>query len=375
MPTDQKKLYAISILLALLLLLLVFFSGGNGRWITAVLFIPATVAVVLLVKKRSVLSIHRRTVLLILTVIGVLYLMLLYLAGLSLGFERATVPFSLFAVTRFILPITLTVVGSEIVRYILLAQKRRAVDICAYVMGVATELLIVGGIGILTNFYAFMDYVGLALFPALFSNILYQYLSARYGALPNIAYRLLTTLYIYVIPYAPAIPDVLIVFSRLVVPLLAFWFLRALFEKKRRYASRHRKTTWPARLLAVLGVILAIALIMLVSGRFRYSAIVIASDSMNPDIAKGDVVIYERYNGQLIQKEQVLVFQSGDSVIVHRVTEIACVNGQNRYYTKGDANETPDVGYVTDAQVIGITDFKVAYVGYPSLWIHQLFAG
>ena len=266
MPTDQKKLYAISILLALLLLLLVFFSGGNGRWITAVLFIPATVAVVLLVKKRSVLSIHRRTVLLILTVIGVLYLMLLYLAGLSLGFERATVPFSLFAVTRFILPITLTVVGSEIVRYILLAQKRRAVDICAYVMGVATELLIVGGIGILTNFYAFMDYVGLALFPALFSNILYQYLSARYGALPNIAYRLLTTLYIYVIPYAPAIPDVLIVFSRLVVPLLAFWFLRALFEKKRRYASRHRKTTWPARLLAVLGVILAIALIMLVSG-------------------------------------------------------------------------------------------------------------
>lgn len=375
MPTDKKRLYTISILLTLLLLLLIFFAGGSGRWITAICFIPATLAVMLLVKKRSVLSIHRKTVLLILTVIGVLYLMLLYLAGLYFGFEKATVPFSLFAVTRFILPITLIVVGSEIVRYILLAQKRRAVDICAYVMGVATELLIVGGIGTLTNFYAFMDYVGLTLFPALFSNILYQYLSARYGALPNIVYRLLTTLYIYVIPYAPAVPDVLVVFSRLVVPLLSFWFLSALFEKKKRYALRHRKRTRLAKIFAVLGAVLALSLIMLVSGRFRYSAIVIASNSMNPDIAKGDVVIYERYDGQLIKNGQVLAFRDGDSVTVHRVTEIVCVNGQNRYYTKGDANEQPDVGYITDAQVIGITDFKVAYVGYPTLWIHQLFAG
>lgn len=375
MPTDRKKLYAISMLLTLLLLLLVVFAGSSSRWITAVLFIPATAAVLLSVKKRSVLSIHKKTVLGILTVIGVLYLMLLYLAGLYFGFEGATVPFSLFAVTRFILPITIIVVGSEIVRYILLCQKRRAVDICAYVMGVATELLIVGGIGTLTNFYAFMDYVGLALFPALFSNILYQHLSVRYGALPNIVYRLLTTLYVYVIPLLPAVPDVLVVFSRLVVPLLAFWFLSALFEKKRRYAARHRKATRMAKIFAVFGAVLALSLIMLVSGRFRYSAIVIASDSMNPNIAKGDVVIYERYDGGLILKGQILVFSDGESITVHRVIEIECVNGENRYYTKGDANEQPDVGYITDAQVIGITDFKIAYVGYPSLWIRQPFAG
>ncbi len=374
MPTDKKRLYITSILLTLLLLLLVFFAGGSGRWITAVCLIPATIAVMLLIKKRSILSIHRRTVLLILTVIGVLYLMLLYLAGFYFGFERATVPFSLFAVTRFIIPISLIVVGSEMVRCILLAQKERAVNICAYVMGVATELLIVGGIGTISNFYNFMDYVGLALIPALFSNLLYQYLSARYGALPNIVFRLLTTLYIYVIPLAPAIPDVLVVFSRLVLPLLAFWFLSALFEKKRRYATQHRRGTRVAKLLAVIGVILALSLIMLISGRFRYSAIVIASDSMNPDISKGDVVIYERYDGQLITKGQILAFRDGDSVTVHRVIEIVCVNGQNRYYTKGDANEQPDVGYITDAQVIGITDFKIAYVGYPSLWIRLLFA-
>lgn len=375
MPTDKKKLYAISILLALLLLLLLVFAGGSSRWITAALFIPATVAVLLLVKKRSVLSIHKKTVLGILTVIGVLYLMLLYLAGLRFGFEGATVPFSLFAVTRFILPISLIVVGSEAVRYVLLCQKGRVVNICAYVMGVATELLIVGGIGTLTNFYAFMDYMGLALLPALFSNILYQYLSARYGALPNVVYRLLTTLYVYVIPLAPIVPDVLVVFSKLAVPLLALWFLSALFEKKKRYALRHRHGTRMARALVVLGVLLALSLIMLVSGRFRYSAIVIASDSMSPNISKGDVVIYERYGGEQIREGQILVFTDGRSITVHRVTEIECVNGQNRYYTKGDANEEPDVGYITDAQVIGITDFKIAYVGYPSLWIRQSFAG
>ena len=72
----------------------------------------------------------------------------------------------------------------------------------------------------------------------------------------------------------------------------------------------------------------------------------------------GDIIIFTRYNQR----------------VIHRVVEIACINGETRYYTKGDANDNYDTGYVTDSEIIGVTDFKIAYIGYPTVWLHRLFA-
>jgi hypothetical protein len=49
------------------------------------------------------------------------------------------------------------------------------------------------------------------------------------------------------------------------------------------------------------------------------------------------------------------------------------IDGKNRYYTKGDANDAMDAGYITDADIEGIVLFKLPYVGYPSLLLREAF--
>ena len=116
-----------------------------------------------------------------------------------------------------------------------------------------------------------------------------------------------------------------------------------------------------------------IAFIMLISCQFRYGMIVIATDSMTGEINKGDAVIYERYDDQIILEGDIIVFERNNNKIVHRVVDIKKINNQNRYYTKGDANDALDEGYVIDEQILGVTDLKVSYIGYPTIWVRSLF--
>ena len=112
---------------------------------------------------------------------------------------------------------------------------------------------------------------------------------------------------------------------------------------------------------------------MLVSNQFKYGALVIATESMTGEINKGDVVIFESYEDQTIQEGQVIVFEKNRSMIVHRVVDIKIINGSARYYTKGDVNEDMDMGYIVDADIVGLANYKLPFLGYPSLWLRSLF--
>jgi signal peptidase I len=92
---------------------------------------------------------------------------------------------------------------------------------------------------------------------------------------------------------------------------------------------------------------------------------------MTGEINKGDMILYERYDGQPIEEGQVIVFLQNDNKIVHRVVDIDRIGGETRYYTQGDANDSLDSGYRTDADIFGITHLKITYVGHPTLWLRE----
>jgi len=77
---------------------------------------------------------------------------------------------------------------------------------------------------------------------------------------------------------------------------------------------------------------------------------------------------------QAINKDMIIVFKRDDKKIVHRVIRKSIANNKYRYYTKGDANKVTDSGYVTDKEIIGIVKFKIPCIGYPSLWIREVFS-
>ena len=189
--------------------------------------------------------------------------------------------------------------------------------------------------------------------------------------IPNIIYRLLTSLYLYLVPIRVKVADSLLAFIKLFIPLLIYLFISALYEKRRRLAlEKKSKLAVPVTLVAAA---IMTFVIMLVSNQFYLGSLVIATDSMTGEINKGDVVIFERYEEQLVTEGQVIVFESDDSLIVHRVAEIKIINGNTIYYTKGDANDNLDVGFITDENIVGLVNYKVPYIGFPTLWLRSLF--
>ena len=99
--------------------------------------------------------------------------------------------------------------------------------------------------------------------------------------------------------------------------------------------------------------------IMLISCQFSFGILVIGSRSMTGTIDKGDAVVFEKHTDKSISIGQVIVFKNNDVKTIHRVVDIRRVNGVLRYYTKGDANEKMDVGYITDSDIYGTVLFKI----------------
>ena len=362
-------------ILAVLLLALLLPMGESGRIMAAILLLPAAVLVPIFIKKRNILSINKGQVLLIVAVAALVFVMIYYLTGLKFGFYKNPYRLTLTNFFKYVLPIAAIIVTTEIIRYVMVAQKSRAAHMLCYLSCVVAELLICSNLPSVTSFNRFMDLVAGALFPALVANFLYNYLSRRYGMYPNIAFRAIITLHAYLIPVTSGIAESLVHLFKMFLPIVIFLFVDSLYEKRRRYALGNTSRFWRfmSKLLTAVVVIIMIGTVMLVSNQFRYGALVIATESMTGELDKGDVVIFESFEGQHIPEGQVIVFEKYNTTVVHRVVDIKIINGIARYYTKGDANEDNDMGYITNAEIVGLVNYKIPAVGYPTLWLRSLF--
>ncbi len=367
----QLTICSYSALFLLLLVLLV--PGSHSAWFAAVLTSAVVAVYAVLVKKRAIHRYLKRQVLYIMLGFAGMYVLLYYLSAvLKFGFVYAKHPFSASVLFGYILPIAISIVASEVFRSWALAQHDRQATVLSYLICLLTEILILSTIPQITSFNKFMDVVAMTFLPAVVANFVYHYLSRRYGAYPNMAYRLVIGLFSFVIPYASAIPDSLYSIFKLLYPIAIYLFIDALYEKKRRFALA-RKSVLTA-VAAVLVLVIGVSVTMLISCQFRYGLLVVGSPSMTGEVNKGDAIIFDEYTGQPIEEGQVIVFEKNGSTIIHRVVAVDIINDEIRYTTKGDANENNDVGYITNANLVGVVDFKIPYIGYPTVWIRSLFS-
>ena len=375
MTFDKKKIYIISIAIFVALLVALFIPFGTGRIVGAIVLIPCTVIALMFIKKRNTLSINTNQIIMIMTVMGIVYVTLYYLSALHFGFTKTGYGLKADIIFRLTIPIAIIIVSTEIVRYVLQAQKNKIVSVFAYLICLVSDVLICSNIADITNISTFMDIVGLTLFPGIIYNLLFNYLSKRYGFIPNIIYRVLTVLIFYLIPYGSAISDSLVSFINMILPIGIFYFIDSLYESRKKYALGEQSVLKKnlSRVLSVICVIIMISLVMLISNQFKYGSYVVATESMTGELNKGDMIIYESYDDQIIIEGQVIVFESNKAVTIHRVAKIEIINGVTRYYTKGDANEDMDSGYITESNIIGLVNYKVPVIGFPTIWVHNLF--
>ena len=372
MNRDKKTVYIFAVSLFVVLVLAFFIPTIFTKLTISLLLFPFAIITLMTIKKRSVLSINKKSIALLMIVIGAVYLMGYYLTGLHYGYYATTVPFSLSSLFKNIIPLILISFSIELVRSIMLQQKSKFASVIAFLSCFALDVIIHTNINAFNSFNGFMDFAGLYLTPAISLNIMYHYLSKHYGHYPNIIYRFITILYLYIIPFVPGIDGLLLSMINSITPLLIYGFIKSLYEKRKKV--RPHKSKYISYASNTIVITFMVLIVMLISCQFKHCLIVIGSESMTGEINKGDAVLYERYDDQIIEEGQVIVFKKGEMVVVHRVVNIKKINNQIRYYTKGDANEDIDSGYILEDQIIGIVNIKISYIGYPTLWLRDLFS-
>lgn len=95
---------------------------------------------------------------------------------------------------------------------------------------------------------------------------------------------------------------------------------------------------------------------------------VVLSGSMSGDaqdhIEVGDLILVGKAEEEALAVGDIIAFMSGETVITHRIIEIrAAENGALQFFTKGDANNTPDSSPVTADNLVGIYRWRIPKVG------------
>lgn len=372
----MKKLklsnYIYEIILVITLFFALFVSKIFTKIVLAIILAVYAIIISKTNKKRAPKSLQYKQVTILLILLGIVYLIAFYLTGLYFGYYKSIYTFGIKTIFKYIIPITTIIISTEIIRNTLISKEDKISKILVFISMVLLDIILYSNIYAATEFNGFLSMVGLTLFPSIACNLLYNYISSRHGYMPVIVYRIITILYAYIIPIIPDMYIFFRCFLRMLYPYLIYLLLEKTYSKsnfKQSYTNKAKRN-----FEIILCISISIIFIMLISCKFKYGILVIGSGSMTGTINKGDAVVYEAYKNQDINEGDIIIFTKEEMQVVHRVIDIRLVNGEYRYYTKGDYNSEADDGHITQSQIVGLVKFKIKYIGYPTLWLRDIFS-
>lgn len=370
MMTDKMRAYTLEIAFIILSLSISFLPITISRYVMALYLVLTLFIVKFFLKKDKKGSIYESKVCTFTFLASILYLAGLYGIGIFFGFERMNV-FSWDSIFTFLIPLGIIHYNSEVIRNYFISQNGKIHDVLSFLGMLIIYFFIYRCYAMFTMMNGFMSEIGFGVFSSFACNWLYYFLSKHYGYKPVLIYSMITMLYPYVLPFVPR-PSVFVhAIFNLFYPYLVYYIIEGTYSKDNGitvYRNRRRNAIQTG-----LVVLTSIMIVCLVSCKFKYGMLVIGSESMKTSLSKGDAIVFEKYNKQDIKKGDVIVFQQNEMSIVHRVVDIRKINGNVRYYTKGDANEEIDNFYATDDNIEGVMMFSIPFVGQPTLWLHNEF--
>ena len=134
--------------------------------------------------------------------------------------------------------------------------------------------------------------------------------------------------------------------------------------------SGKKRSTWGGKILPALCniagtfIILAVILMLIpavVPKLLGYEIYNITSGSMAPEIPIGSVVFVDPVDPSSVVDNEVIAFERGNSVIVHRAVSNHVVEGE--FVTMGDANAQEDFETVPYSNYIGKVIRHMPYLG------------
>ena len=122
----------------------------------------------------------------------------------------------------------------------------------------------------------------------------------------------------------------------------------------------------------VMIVFVSLAVCLVGVRAFGYTPYSVISGSMEPTYKTGSLVFVKNVPVQSIKTGDAISFviDKNLTVATHRVIDIS--DDGEYFYTKGDANSSPDPSPVYYKNIIGKATFSISYLGYFAIWISSM---
>lgn len=306
---------------------------------------------------------------------------IIYGIGFFVGFLKNAYSREIFTLFDNVFAPIVIYVLIELIRYTFVwANKDKKIFLILFTVAITILELVfkVRSIDI-TNFEAIFRLSATTILPTIIKNVFFTYICYHVGYKVPIFYRLLVDiLYVYIVPIIPDLGEYIHSVVSISLPIIIYISVYEMIDLKSNKPRPIIKKDSFSFVDLGIGVVLVI-LIALVSGLFPYYMIGIGSTSMAPSINKGDAVILKKVEKQgSIKQGDVIAFIRTDSsnskksiTVVHRVSEVTKSHGKTVYVTKGDANKSDDINFVTFSQIKGVYKLRIPLIAYPTILFNE----
>ena len=296
-----------------------------------------------------------------------------YILGLVLGYNKTIYNLDFNFLFNILFLSIVTIIFEEIIRYIICKNSlnnNKPIIIYTIILCILNIIIGINGYDLSSGERIFIFISTIAL-PIIARESLCSYLTYKVGFAPSLIFKLVISTYGYIIPITPKLGNYLSSIFNIGLPFLIYFFSSRIInynDKVKIYVKNSLRRVAYIPIFAFL-----IILVILVSGIFSNTIIAIGSNSMKPIYERGDAIIYEKTEVSKLKKGEVIAFRKGNIIITHRIIDLMETDNRYTFKTKGDANNAPDDFIVDDSKVLGKVKYAVKYVGYPTLWLNEVF--
>lgn len=296
-----------------------------------------------------------------------IYIIITYLLGFSSSFIKIT--YNLKHIISIIYLICLIIL-KELFRYTALSKSLNSYKLFI----INFFLFVLYDLTFFSLTTTLNKYNLIALFiTSITTELLLTYTSRKYGYVPCLTY----CFFVNLLPELIFYPDIglylKVIFSVILNSLLFFLISKPYRKSEMERANTYKNNGW--MLTEIFLMFFVFVTIILISGKFKYTLSSIASDSMYPELQRGDGIIVKKLTDEEkdnLKVGDIIAFKDGGFIITHRIIEITEEDGKKIYQTKGDNNTSKDVTKKGKDDIIGIVKIKIPYIGYPSVEIAEI---
>ena len=131
------------------------------------------------------------------------------------------------------------------------------------------------------------------------------------------------------------------------------------------------KKVWSVITTVLVAIMVLLAIFLMGSRLIGYECYTVISGSMEPTYSVGDLLYVQSVDPTEIKEGDPITFILNEELVVatHRVVRVDAEN--ERFYTKGDANNVEDAEPVHYKNVVGVPQFSIPLIGYISDFVQN----